>query len=117
MDVPRDIFDLHFRRLQFCDDLSLYVTMQEGGTPKEKEVSWFKNGFRQSFDFAPDGMIAHWVDESHVSIDPFPFQAPFEVKVPYKMVAKQAIQEKGISPAFHEAKTGHKTIHFVPKEG
>lgn len=113
MDIPQDIYDLHFRRLQFCDDLSLYVCMQEPGTPKEKEVSWFKNGFRQPFDFAPGGMIAHWKDQETVSVEPFPFEESFSIEIPYRTVSKKAITDKGLSKAFHEADIQNQRITFI----
>ena len=116
MDIPYDIYDLHFRRLQFCDDLSLYVCMQEPGIPKEKEVPWFKNGFRQSFDFAPAGMIAHWEDKKKVSVYPFPFENPFSIEVPYRPVSKKEIDEKGLSQAFHDTEVQKHVITFVKKE-
>ncbi|RWZ54782.1 DUF3891 family protein [Halobacillus fulvus] len=115
MDIPRDVYDLHFRRLQFCDDLSLYVCMQEPGTPKEQEVSWFKNGFRQSFDFAPEGMMAHWIDDKQVSVDPFPFQAPFDVLIPYKIVMKKEIEKLGLKKAYDEAETDQRPVTFIPE--
>lgn len=113
MDVPYDVYDLHFRRLQFCDDLSLYVCMQEAGTPKEEEVSWFKNGFRQSFDFAPKGMIAHWVDEGNVSVTPFPFEKTFTVEIPFRSVSKEAIQKNGLVQAYQQTEEGKKQVTFV----
>ncbi|CDQ18363.1 Protein of unknown function [Halobacillus karajensis] len=116
MDIPYDVYDLHFRRLQFCDDLSLYVCMQEPGTPKKKEVPWFKEGFRQAFDFAPDGMLANWVDETSVSVDPFPFEYPFSVDIPYRAVSKQEIEEKGLSKAFQETGVSRYTITFIKIE-
>lgn len=115
MDIPQDIYDLHFRRLQFCDDLSLYVCMQEPGTSKEEEVSWFKNGFRQPFDFAPAGMVAHWKDQETVSVGPFPFEEPFSIEIPYKTVYKKAIADKGLSEAFHDADIHNQRVAFIRK--
>ncbi|MCA0972389.1 DUF3891 family protein [Halobacillus litoralis] len=116
MDVPKDIYDLHFKRLQFCDDLSLYVCMNQPGTSKEQEVSWFKDGFRQAFDFAPEGMIAHWVDDKQVSVDPFPFENPFDAQVPYKLVRKSSIDRLGFTEAYKQAETDQRLITFIPAE-
>ncbi|ARI75488.1 DUF3891 family protein [Halobacillus mangrovi] len=115
MDVPRDIYHLHFKRLQFCDDLSLYVCMQEPGISKDEEVPWFKDGFKQTFDFAPDGIMANWVDQKQVSVKPFPFSRPFEVYIPYRSVSKKAIEEKGLEKAYHEAETGQRTVEIIPE--
>jgi hypothetical protein len=115
MDIPQDIYDLHFRRLQFCDDLSLYVCMQETGTSKEEEVSWFKNGFRQPFDFAPAGMIAHWEDQEKVSVEPFPFEKSFSIELPYRAVSKKSIADKSLSKAFNEADLHSQRITIIRK--
>ena len=117
MDVPKDIYDLHFNRLQFCDDLSLYVCMQTPGVSKEEEVSWFKDGFRQTFDFAPSGMIAHWVDDKQVSVDPFPFEGPFDATVPLKVVKKTEIERLGLNEAYHQAEDDQRFVTFIPGNG
>ncbi|MFD1019349.1 DUF3891 family protein [Thalassobacillus hwangdonensis] len=112
MDIPSYLYDLHFKRLQFCDDLSLYVCMQEPGVSKANELSWFKDGFRQSFEFAPNGMIAHWEDEKTVSIDPFPLEKPFEIQIPYRKVTKQAIDEHGLQQAWDGAAVDYRKVRF-----
>ncbi|MBH0230214.1 DUF3891 family protein [Halobacillus yeomjeoni] len=114
-DVPMDIYQLHFKRLQFCDDLSLYVCMQEPGITKSEEVPWFKDGFRQSFDFSPEGMMAHWKDENHVTVDPFPFQSAFDVLIPYRLVQKDLINDVGIERAYQETEVKHYRISFIPE--
>lgn len=116
MDIPKDIYDLHFKRLQFCDDLSLYVCMQQPGVSKEEEVSWFKNGFRQRFDFAPSGMVAHWVDDKQVTVDPFPFEKPFDAHVPYTLVTKESIDQVGFERAFKQAETDQRLVTFIPND-
>ncbi len=116
MEVPKDIYQLHFKRLQFCDDLSLYICMQEPGAAKEEEISWFKDGFPQVFDFAPQGIKARWVDESKVAVHPFPFEKPFKVAVPYKLVSKEEIRSSSLEQAFHQAKERERLVHFFPEE-
>ncbi|MFZ0369728.1 MAG: DUF3891 family protein [Halobacillus sp.] len=115
-DIPKDIYQLHFQRLQFCDDLSLYICMQESGISKDEEVSWFKNGFRQSFDFAPGGIMPHWVDEKQVSLRPFPLEYSFEVQIPYRMVSKEDIEKKGLKEAYHQTEINHRVVVFVPSD-
>ncbi|UOQ44704.1 DUF3891 family protein [Halobacillus salinarum] len=113
MEVPKDIVDLHFKRLQFCDDLSLYACMNAPGVDKEKELPWFKNGFPQSFDFAPEGMLAHWKDESRVAVEPFPFENSFQVVIPYKQVAKKEIESIGLKQAYYHSPTKERVVWFV----
>ncbi|TGB01316.1 DUF3891 family protein [Halobacillus salinus] len=116
MDIPKDIYDLHFKRLQFSDDLSLYVCMNQPGVSKEEEVAWFRDGFRQHFDFAPNGMIADWVDDKQVSVDPFPFENPFDARIPYKLVTKEAIKQHGFTKAYEQAETDQRLVTFIAKD-
>ncbi len=115
MEVPSDIYQLHFERLQFCDDLSLYVCMQDPGIAKEEEVSWFRNGFRQQFDVAPEGIMPKWLDEERVALDPFPFEHEFEVRVPYRILYKSEVEEHGIEKAYHDAEVRERAVTFVSK--
>lgn len=39
----------HFKLLQQCDHLSIYLCMQEPGINKAQEISWYRNGFPQLF--------------------------------------------------------------------
>ncbi|MYL20735.1 DUF3891 family protein [Halobacillus litoralis] len=116
MDIPYDVYHLHFKRLQFCDDLSLYVCMQEPGTPKEQEIPWFKDGFRQTFDFAPEGIYPQWDSARRVILDPFPFEQSFHVQIPYRRVYKEEIKRRGLVEAFQEADIDPVTVTFVGKE-
>ncbi|WP_173918047.1 DUF3891 family protein [Halobacillus sp. Marseille-Q1614] len=115
MEVPPDIYQLHFDRLQFCDDISLYVCMQEPGIDKEDEIKWFKNGFRQKFDGAPNGIMPKWPDPMHVTLDPFPFEHPFNVRIPYRLVNKEDIKNKGLTDAYQEADVHEREVRFIPE--
>ena len=72
----------HFKLLQFCDDLSLYICMNQPGIPKSEEVSWFKDGFTQPFSFAPSGIKAEWINETDIKLEPFPFKEPITISFP-----------------------------------
>ncbi|WP_082231937.1 DUF3891 family protein [Halobacillus massiliensis] len=115
MEVPHDIYQLHFERLQFCDDLSLYICMQEPGINKENEISWFKDGFRQTFDIAPDGIMPRWADKKHVSLHPFPFEHEFSVHIPYRVVSKADIESKGLKSAYQDAEVLEREVRFIPE--
>ncbi|QXE01753.1 DUF3891 family protein [Terribacillus sp. DMT04] len=67
--------------LEFCDDVSLYICMNEPGASKKEEVSWFRDGFRQHFSFA-DKVIGTWVSANQVTLTPSPLQSPLNVSVP-----------------------------------
>ncbi|WJE15853.1 DUF3891 family protein [Halobacillus sp. ACCC02827] len=116
MDIPEDIYQLHFRRLQFCDDLSLFLCMTGPDVPEEEEVPWFRNGFPQTFDVAPEGIRADWEAEDRISVHPFPFAQPFEVDIPYRRVGKQDISDKGLLAAYQKEEVRHKTVAVVRKQ-
>ncbi|UOR10718.1 DUF3891 family protein [Halobacillus amylolyticus] len=116
MEVPKDLYHTHFERLQFCDDLSLYVCMQEPGVAKENEMAWFREGFSQRFDVAPGGVMPYWVDTEHVSLDPFPFESSFEVTIPYRTVSCSEVEQIGLADAFSQAELRERTVTFIQGE-
>ncbi|MRH45160.1 DUF3891 family protein [Aquibacillus halophilus] len=73
----------HLDLLQFCDDLSLYICLNKPGARKEEEFPWFRDGFRQKFLFAANGMKADWISEDKIKLDPFPFEIPFTLSYRY----------------------------------
>lgn len=100
----------HFKLLQFCDDLSLYLCMNEPGVEKDQELSWFKDGFRQTFEFASEGMMARWEDQQTVTVTPFPFEHSFMVSIPFKNVYKKHIDEYGMKIAYEQGEEGIRNV-------
>ncbi|MED1472405.1 DUF3891 family protein [Bacillus salipaludis] len=106
-----DLLNFHFLMVQFCDDLSLYLCMQDPGTPKKDEIPWFKNGFREIFPFT-DGqkIIAEWLDSKQVSIRPFPLASPAVVSIKVKEVKKTNICQCGIAKAYRDTEWKERTV-------
>ncbi|SDK23784.1 DUF3891 family protein [Sediminibacillus albus] len=100
----------HVTLLQFCDDLSLYSAMNTPGISKKNELSWFQNGFRQRFSFAPNGMEAAWLDEKQIQVQPFPFEAPFTVRLPFKQTSLNRSEAEG---DWYEDKGDIRTITYT----
>ena len=92
MDKESDQIVYDFKLLQFCDDLSLYICMNHPGTAKSDEVSWFREGFTQTFSFAPTGIKAEWVNTNEVKLDPFPFTKPLTLSFPVYLVPVPTVQ-------------------------
>ncbi|MBP3950145.1 DUF3891 family protein [Bacillus suaedae] len=93
----------HYKLIQFCDNLSLYVCMQEPGTPKEEEFPWFKDGFREMFDFANGKKIqSEWLDSETISLSPFPLLSPIELTIDIKRVEKSKVEQLGLAKAYHQ---------------
>ncbi|MYL34405.1 DUF3891 family protein [Pontibacillus yanchengensis] len=112
--LTKDSIQFHFTLLQFCDDLSLYCCMNEPGSSKQQEVSWFKNGFRQQFPEAPNGIMPRFENEGCISLDPFPFTGPFELTIPYKAVRIEKIEQLGLEDARREENLQQRKVKFVP---
>ncbi|WNF37896.1 DUF3891 family protein [Bacillaceae bacterium IKA-2] len=93
----------HFRLLQFCDDLSLYLCLNEPGTKKVEEYPWFRDGMANSEIFSEENkpLYAEWLNNKEVAVHSFPFKEEFDLKLQYKRVPKNLIREKGIAPAYH----------------
>jgi hypothetical protein len=71
----------NFRLLQLCDDLSLFVCLNE---PGRNEHPWYQDGF--SFEGTKFGPV--WEDRHTLWLDPNPFSEPFDLVIPYTLVEK-----------------------------
>ena len=76
-----DNVERNFRLLQLCDNLSLFVCLNE---PGQNTHPWYKDGFRfEGTKFQPT-----WEDPRTLRLDPNPFSEPFDLVVPYTLVEK-----------------------------
>jgi hypothetical protein len=71
----------NFHLLRLCDDLSLFVCLNE---PGRNDHPWYRNGFRfEGAKFEPV-----WEDKYSLRLDPNPFSQSFDLAIPYKVVGK-----------------------------
>lgn len=102
------MYDLHV--LQFCDDLSLYLCLNEPGVDKEHEFPWWREGFPMSekFDCTNGEMIhAYWKNSNTVELSPFPFDRVVSVQLTCRKVFKTDIHQKGITEAYSQGEVIH----------
>jgi hypothetical protein len=87
--------DLHF--LKLCDDISLYVCLNEPGTSKSNEHPWYKNGIVYKRGKEETTFKLRWASKEEIIIAPFPFKQEWETSIPYKKVCKKTkeIVKKG----------------------
>lgn len=71
----------NFRLLQTCDDLSLFVCLNE---PGRNDHPWYKDGF----EFMGAKFQPVWEDRRTLSLTPNPFSGPFDLIIPYREVGK-----------------------------
>lgn len=112
--TQEDALQYHFRLLQFCDNVSLYVCLNEPGVSKAEEYPWYRNGFKNSELFNSRDqtqIIAHWLDDRRIAFSPFPFQKPFQAQVKMKMVPKALVSKEGIAQAYEN--TSWRTLEVM----
>jgi hypothetical protein len=81
--------DHNFRLLQLCDNLSLFVCLNEPGS---NEHPWYKNGF----SFAGERFEPVWEDRRTLRLKPNPFSEPFDLVAPYGVIDRDGrLRESG----------------------
>ncbi|WP_145048012.1 DUF3891 family protein [Paenibacillus xylanexedens] len=98
------------RRLQsdvdimlFCDQLSLFLCMEEPGTPAAR-YEFFAEGLGCTFDACGRQPIrAEWISKEKVGLSYVPFTEEFTVVMPYKSVPKASIRKFGLLQAYRRA--------------
>lgn len=108
--VSQEQLKCHFDLLRFCDNLSLYICLNEPGTPKSKENKMFINGFPQIFQGINEKIHANWPKEDFVIVKPFPFEQSFKIEIPYKQLHKDDIKENGLQHAYDNAIVHYRTL-------
>ncbi|XEC94169.1 DUF3891 family protein [Paenibacillus tarimensis] len=126
----RIIFDLqltdweainkHFLLLQLCDDLSLYVCLNEPGAAKEREHPWYRDGIKGSELFneqAGELLTARWLNEREIVLTPFPFKQSIQAVLKAKNVMKSLIYELGIEEAYRKTEMAVQEVVFCGPGG
>ncbi|MFC5714278.1 DUF3891 family protein [Thalassorhabdus alkalitolerans] len=105
----------HLNILQFCDDISLYSCLNQPGVSKEKEYPWFKNGFRQRFDYlGKKKMHAGWRSTQDIEITPFPLAQRLSFTLRSWRVSKQDCKKTGLAAAWKKREQIKTFITFHP---
>jgi hypothetical protein len=116
LKCDEEALEIHFRLLQLCDDLSLYVCLNEPGARKEEEHPWYRNGFSNSEIFSSTKrrpLSARWLDRRRIVLEDHPFIGDFKISLKYKSVSKEAIHDKGMERAYDTSDWLETEIGFV----
>lgn len=92
--INQETISAHLRLLQLCDDISLYVCLNQAGVTKENEHPWYRAGFNNT------AFEANWINEKEISLLPSPFRNALKVKLRLKRVLKRMINQLGIEEAY-----------------
>ncbi|WP_175987160.1 DUF3891 family protein [Bacillus sp. Marseille-Q1617] len=114
--LDEELLQQHFRLLQFSDDMSLYMCLNEPGVTKEDEHPWFRDGFKNTewFNGGDRLLNGEWLNDKEIRVDRFPFNEDFLLTLTFKVVSKTAIHEMGIAAAY-EASNWEKKTFFIKK--
>ncbi|WP_339230202.1 DUF3891 family protein [Oceanobacillus sp. FSL K6-2867] len=100
------LFNFHYGLIQFSDNLSLYLCVNEPGIDKEAEHPFFKEGIPMNqalHEFCNSTLQLHWKNGNTVVLDDFPFEEPFDVIVKQKVISKNDLSAKGLIASYEEA--------------
>ena len=78
-EEERERVDDELSLLRICDDLSLFVCLNE---PGENVYPWFREGF----DYRGTRLIPVWEGRGELRLEPSPFTESFEVRIPYGVI-------------------------------
>jgi hypothetical protein len=103
----------HLAILKFCDNLSLYICLNEPGVSKSNEHPFYREGLPQTFPFtAGKSIIPRWVSMEDVSLSTSPFAKGLRTVLAYKEVKKDQIKKEGFTPAFKMSPTSERIVRF-----
>ncbi|WP_100406960.1 DUF3891 family protein [Bacillus solitudinis] len=106
-----EIIQRHFKLLQLCDELSLYVCLNEEGSKKREEHPWYIDGFETLID--NQKFTAQWLSQTEIKIDPFPFTDNFKATLKCKDVSKDLREQIGIHSAYNQTSHTIREYKFV----
>lgn len=118
-DFKRSLFDFHYGLLQLCDNLSLYICLNEPGVNKEKEFPFFRKGIPLPHTlhvFSKGVLHAHWLDSHTIGLDEFPLKQPISVSLKQKTVSKEMISKQGLIESYLATPYETVGIRLVPTE-
>jgi hypothetical protein len=112
LDFPNENMILsHFKLLQLCDEISLYVCINNPGVAKENEHPWYREGFETLI--GKEKLNASWISNNTILINPFIFEHEFTAVLNSKHVSKELIKNIGIDAAFKETDWTEQKVSFV----
>lgn len=78
-DEERERVDDELALLRICDDLSLFLCLNE---PGENAYPWFRDGFV----YGQTHLTPVWEESHALRLEPSPFAQGFEVVIPYRLI-------------------------------
>src|SRR5699024_779879 len=116
LNIARDQWMAHYEILQFFDNLSLFICLNEPSITQEEEHYFFRKGISLPSSFNENELLhPKWVEEDEIYLNIDLFTMDVAIPLKQKIVRKQAIADNGLLKAYQQAKTEEKIIKFVYK--
>jgi len=101
--IDQATFDDHVALLQFADNISLYVCLNEPGVSQSNVHFFFKDGIPIALNSAlitQSKIQAEWLDNQTLKLTGLPFVPSFSISIKQKVLNKQMIEETGLINAY-----------------
>lgn len=102
-DYDKVLFDFHYGLLQLCDNLSLYICLNEPNVKNKHGHPFFRKGIPLSSEltlFGENKIQLSWINEDTITMSEFPFKKPLTVTIKQKIIGKKEIMDKGLINAY-----------------
>lgn len=108
------LFHHHLSILKWCDNLSLYICLNEPGAKKENEYPFFQNGISPTFSFTNDLTIqVHWADQETLSLSMTPLKKEVQVQLVFKEVKKEDIIANELITAYTNTHNSIRNLRII----
>lgn len=113
LQTPFDetLFLSHYEYVQFFDNLSLYVCLNEPGIHKEKEHPYFKQGIKLP-SLISGNLLLQWSSTKDILMNKDIFESSVTLKLIQRVVLKKDIATYGIQKAFQHAQCEEVEVSF-----
>lgn len=109
-------FDYHYALLQFCDNLSLFLCLNE---PGKNTHPFFTKGIPLPSTlphFSQEKMAVTWVDQQRIALKEFPFENTFTITYDFKQIPKFQIEKSGLLNSYVNTPFQQTTIELTKAE-
>ncbi|REE88940.1 uncharacterized protein DUF3891 [Paenibacillus taihuensis] len=111
LEAGCELVTQHLNMLQLCDDLSLYVCLNQPGATKEEEHPWYKEAFGTAIQ--NQAFRAKWINNVEIGLQPFPFIRDFKVSLRIKHVSRELRAQYGIGKAYMDTEFDVQEVTFA----
>lgn len=116
LDIEGNNWKTHYDYLRFFDQLSLFICLNEPGTPQEEIHHFFDKGLSCPALFKINkSLYPKWIGQRDIQLDAALFETEVAITIQQKCVQKQDIYQHGLLQAYQAAEGEDVIINVVDK--